>query len=68
MFISTKTTGGAPPGEALGEPFSEVQPSAEWILEAMTSFLPKSTPITFDVCGACNVGGTFVVSPRAAKS
>jgi Peptidase A4 family len=62
LYLSAPTT--AQPGEALGMPFAEVQVSAEWILESMTSFLPKFTPITFDICGACNVGGTLVGQPQ----
>jgi hypothetical protein len=45
-----------------GDPFVEL--TAEWILEQNSPFLPKSTPITFSYCGACNAGGTIARQPQ----
>jgi len=50
-----------PPDPPASQAFVEL--NAEWIVEIMTSFLTKFTPITFDACGSCNVGGTVVGKP-----
>jgi len=55
LYIPVPTQADAPPGEAIGEPLNNL--TAEWILERMTSWTPKFTPITFNMCMACNTGG-----------
>ena len=50
-----------PPDPPASQAFVEL--NAEWIVEIMTSFLTKFTPITFDACGSCNAGGSVVGKP-----
>ena len=50
-----------PPTPPADQAFVEL--NAEWILETLTPFLTKFTPVTFDNCVSCDVRGTVVGRP-----